>query len=258
MGFSITPLEIRSVSLNMDYYLVPWDSEILSWPAAEVSHIEVKERRKADVVFSEFTDWCKSQNIRLCSCRINSDHLDESFFLQDHGFQFVELNYRPNIFGLQQVQLPVDSIEIVPAQTEDQEALGQIASQVFRHGRFHQDPALGRKIGNERYRAWMLNSFSNPIQIVFKCMVDGKIAGFFVVEYPEEKSCHWSLNGLAPDYVGSGMGTRIWNAMMRFHQREGMESITTSISSHNAPALNLYAKLGFRFPLPLVTFHWHL
>ena len=241
----------------MDYHLVPWDTEILGCPVAEISNIEVIDTRKADTHFAKFQNWCKLNNIRLCSCRINSDHLTESFFLQDHGFRFIELNYRPEFSGVQQGQRPIEAIEIVPAQAEDQEALAHIAFRVLRHGRFHQDPLLGRQIGNTRYKFWLLNSFSNPVQFVFKCMVDGKIAGFFVVEYPEEKSCHWSLNGLAPEYVGRIMGTQIWKAMMRFHQNEGMESVVTSISSHNTPAFNLYVKLGFRFPLPQVTYHWH-
>ena len=145
---------------------------------------------------------------------------------------------------------------IEPAKAEDQELLAQMAGRIFKHGRFHQDPALGSEVGNERYKIWLLNSFSYPGQSIFKCIDNDEIVGFFVVEYPGESRCHWSLIGLAPGLSGRGMGARVWQAMMRFHQDEGMKSIVTSISSHNTAMFNLYVKLGFRFPLPKVTFHW--
>jgi hypothetical protein len=34
------------------------------------------------------------------------------------------------------------------------------------------------------------------------------------------------------------------------------EAVTTTISSRNTRVLNLYAKLGFRFMPPEITFHW--
>jgi len=240
----------------MDYFLVPWDTDILGYPVAEIEHLEVIDVQRAGYQFSFFTDWCDSQKIQFCSCRIRHDQLTESFFLQQHCFRFVEINYSPELRDLDQLKLPSDPIVVELAHAEDQESLGQMAGRIFEHGRFHQDPTLGPEIGNERYKIWLLNSFSNPDQSVFKCIDGDEIVGFFVVEYPGKSRCHWSLIGLAPGLGGRGMGTRVWQAMMRFHQDEGMNSIVTSISSHNPAVFNLYIKLGFRFPLPRVTFHW--
>ena len=256
MDFSYSPLNIRSESLIMDYFLVPWDTEILGYPVVEISRLKVIDMHGAGDQFSIFMSWCGAQKIKLCNCRIHHDQLTESFFLQQHGFRFIELNYRPELLDLHQLELPDDSIVIEPARSEDQGQLAQMAGRIFKHGRFHQDPALGPKIGNERYKTWVLNSFTHPGQTVFKSTEDGEIVGFFVVEYPGENRCHWSLIGLAPGLGGHGMGTRVWQAMMRFHRDEGMKSIVTSISSHNTVVFNLFVKLGFRFPLPKVTFHW--
>lgn len=257
MDFSYTPLKIRSKTLNMDYFLVPWDTEIIGRPVAEINRFEVIDSERAKSHYARFEEWREKHNIDLCSCRISHDSLVESAFLQEHGFRFIELNYRPELRGLQQQQFSDDSIEIVLAQEEDQECLAQIAANIFKHGRFHQDLLLGVKIGDERYKIWLLNSFSRSSQFVYKCLIEDEIVGFFVTEYSDNNQCNWVLVGLAPGFEGRGIGTRVWKAMMRFHQADGMESIVTSISSHNSAALNLYAKLGFRFPRPLVTFHWH-
>ena len=34
------------------------------------------------------------------------------------------------------------------------------------------------------------------------------------------------------------------------------DGFETTISAHNAPVVNLYARLGFRFTRPQATFHW--
>jgi hypothetical protein len=44
--------------------------------------------------------------------------------------------------------------------------------------------------------------------------------------------------------------------LLRHHQGEGAQTVSTSISSHNVPVFNLYVALGFRFPAPSVTLQW--
>ena len=82
------------------------------------------------------------------------------------------------------------------------------------------------------------------------------VVAFFVVEYPEQGHCFWSLVGLAPGLQGQGLGKRVWRTMLGWHKKNGIDTISTSISSHNSTVLNLYISLGFRFPAPHMTFHW--
>jgi ribosomal protein S18 acetylase RimI-like enzyme len=257
MDFSYTPVQIRSKPLTMDYFFVPWDTEIIGRPVAEINRFEINDFEAAKIHFACFEEWCDLKSIELCSCRIGHDCLVESLFLQEHDFRFIELNYHPVFNGLQRQQISGDAIEVAIAEEDDKEPLAQMAARIFQHGRFHQDISLGPVIGSERYKIWLVNSFSHPDQIVYKCLIDEEIVGFFVTEHSVNKHCDWVLVGLAPGFEGRGIGTRVWKAMMHFHQAEGMESIATSISSHNTAVLNLYVKLGFRFPKPQVTFHWH-
>lgn len=257
MNFSVDPIKLRTLSLQLDFYNVPWDTEILGHPVAEIRHITITDALIAEHDFSEFREWLEKEKIQLCSCRVKHDQLVETDFLQKQNFRFMELNYHPKFTGLQDKDLKNQGIRVELAKDGDQDYLALMAGKIFKHGRYHQDLLVGSIIGNKRYRIWLENSFKNPQQVVYKCIENKAVVGFFVVEYSHKNSCHWSLIGLAPGISGRGMGARVWTAMLSFHQQEGMESISTSISSHNVAVFNLYIKLGFKFPIPDVTFHWH-
>lgn len=256
MNFDYQTESIHTSALTLDYFLVPWDTAIVGRPVAEISRLEVNDPVEAAQDFRAFTRWSEEEDITLCSCRLSHERLNESMFLEAHGFRFVELNYRPRLTGLQTLDLPMDKLKIEPAGEQDRGFLTEMAAGAFRYGRFHQDPRLGPMLGNRRYRVWMINSFSHQRQKVLKCLRDSEIVGFFVVEYPEPRHCFWSLVGLVPGLQGQGLSKQVWKTLLRWHQREGIDTITTSISSHNVVVFNFYVSLGFRFPAPQVTLHW--
>lgn len=256
--FSYKTLSIRTAALTLDYYLVPWDTAILRAPVAQIAELRIGEPNRAQRDYSEFTDWCRREHIALCACRLPSDRIADAMFLEDNGFRFVELNYRPRLTQIQSLAYTGDDgIAIRPAERSDREQLETMAASIFEHGRFHQDPRIGKALGNERYRIWMHNAFASKHQSVVKCLVGGALAGFFVVEHPEPGHAFWSLVGLTSDMRGRGLGKRVWRTMLEHHRREGVHTVSTSISSHNLAAFNLYVSLGFRFPQPEITVHWH-
>ena len=65
-----------------------------------------------------------------------------------------------------------------------------------------------------------------------------------------------AINAVAPGAQGQGYGWRAWQAMLAQAHLEGAERVRTAIVARNHRVLNLYARLGFRFPAPLMTFHW--
>lgn len=247
---------VRTPALSMDYHLVPWDSDIFGRPVAQISEVRVSNVRQAARDFEPFNEWCIQQAIELCACRIPASAMVESMFLEDRGFRFVELNYLPALAQLQERPSAATEIRVEPASPSDRDALADMAAQVLRHGRLHQDPRIDPALGSKRYHTWMVNAFDHPRQRVLKCLLDDTIVGFFVVEYPQPAHCFWSLIGLAPGLQGRGLGKRVWNAVLDHHRREGIQHVSTSISSHNVAVFNLYVALGFRFPAPSITLQW--
>jgi ribosomal protein S18 acetylase RimI-like enzyme len=258
MIFSYNEERLTTEALELRYHLTPWDIPILGANVAAISLIKIHTESAAGRDYAGFRDWCDRQRVVLVSCRLPQERLAECGFLEARGFRFIELNYLPRLDGLGKLFFDDADreIEIMRADLEDQAEIAGIAGQIYDTGRFHVDPLLGPEIGNRRYRTWASNAFHLPRQDVLKCVLHGKIVAFMVVEESGPASRFWSLVGLAPGLAGQGIGRRVWRAMLNFHRQEGVDEVSTSISSQNVRVHNLYVSLGFRFPPPLVTLHW--
>ncbi len=244
-----------SAALDLTYHLAPWDRPVFSGNTAVISAIKVRPKVDPGPAFESFRNWCRAHDVRLVSCRLPQDHLAECGFLEAQGFRFIELNYRPTLVGLERFS-DEQAISVRPALPSDAAEITDFAGRIFDTGRLHVDPQVGADIGNRRYAAWAANAFENPAQNVLKCVMDGRTVAFMVVEQPTATSRFWSLVGLAPGLTGQRLGKRVWRAVLAFHHREGVREVSTSVSSHNTAAINLYVSLHFRFPSPTITLHW--
>ena len=253
--FDYVEERLENPAMSITYHLTPWDEPIFNGNTASISSIHLRVEKEAAPAFVSFRDWCMRNHTKLVSCRLAHDQLAECGFLERQGFRFIELNYRPILSSLRSFS---DDAEITISQAlpEDSQEISAFAEQIFTTGRLHLDPQVGPEIGNRRYGVWAENAFRNPKQSVLKCLMEGRTVAFFVVEQPTSASRFWSLVGLAPGKAGRGLGRRVWQAMLAFHHREGVEEVSTSISSHNVAVHNLYVSLGFRFPAPTITLHW--
>jgi RimJ/RimL family protein N-acetyltransferase len=253
--FNYVEERYESSALDLTYHLAPWDEPFLQGAAAAITAIRVGMELEATGTFEIFRNWCARNRVKLVSCRLPQDQLRECGFLEQQGFRFIELNYRPILVGLDGFKTDPE-IDVRQADLEDLEEISAFAGQIFTSGRLHVDPQVGPEIGNRRYGAWAANAFRHPGQRVLKCCMEGRTVAFMVVEQPIPASRFWSLVGLAPGLQGRGLGRRVWRAVIAFHRDEGATEVSTSISSHNVAVHNLYASLGFRFPAPGITLHW--
>jgi RimJ/RimL family protein N-acetyltransferase len=256
VNFEYQVESIRTRALLLDYFFVPWDTAILGVPVAQIADARVLDSTQAAHDYEPFVHWCRARRIALCACRLPAERLADSMFLEERGFRFVELNYAPRLTGLQELRTTDEGIRVAAAEEGDRAMLRDMATRAFRHGRLHQDPRIDPRLGDRRYGKWLDNAFASSHQRVLTCALDGQIVGFFVVENREQGHRFWSLNGLAPGWEGQGLGKRVWRSMLNWHRAEGVHTISTSISSHNVPVLNLYARLGFRFPPASLTLQW--
>jgi len=191
----------------------------------------------------------------MISCRLPHHKLSESALLERNNFRFIEMVLHPTILNLQEIHIEDQCLLISPIDEVDKPLISGIATKAFSYERFHVDPYLNPNIGNTRYRQWVENSKSSDTQQLLKATLDGKIIGFFLVEY-RDNLVYWHLTAISPEYQGRGLGARVWFSMMAQHKRDGFQKILTTISARNTPVLNLYSKLNFRFNPPEMTFHW--
>lgn len=253
--FDIRPEVIATPALKLGFHVAPWDRPAFGADTAVLSQIEIIDPAAARRDFRRFRAWCRRRGIALVACRLDHARLDALAFLEGQGFRFIELNYRPYRTALADFA-PDPAVSLQAAAPQDRAALAAIAGRIFAAGRLQVDPMIDSRIGDRRYAMWASNAFDNPDQSVVKCLLDGELVAFMVIEAPSPAERFWSLVGLVPAFAGRGIGRRIWQHVLACHHREGVDRVTTSISSHNTAVHNLYVALGFRFPAPLATLHW--
>jgi RimJ/RimL family protein N-acetyltransferase len=256
MSHSVDDFSLSSASLRLRAQSVPWDKDAFGCPVAQIRDLEVIDSQGAMRDYADFQDWLDLEQVRIVSSRLPHHQLRESMFLEANGFRFIEMVLHPALENLQSLKIPQDDLLVTAAGEPDLPLLQDIAEHAFRHERYHVDPRLDPKIGDLRYRRWVGNSLGHPAQRLLKITDGERLVALFLVEARDDRSAYWHLTAVSPAWQGSGYGQRVWRTMLRYHQAQGCEGLMTTISARNVAVLNLYAKLGFRFRPPEMTFHW--
>ncbi len=251
LAFTLTTPRLRISAQE-----APWDTTVFGAPVVQIQDVELLNRNGALADYTEFKDWLDIEEVGMVSCRLAHGRLQESMFLEANGFRFVEMVLHPRLGQLQELSFPTDELRIAPAVEEDLGALQEIAERAFTHERFHADPRIDSRLGNQRYGRWVRNSLHHSAQHLLKVLDGEHLVALFMVETMADLTVYWHLTAIAPHYQGRGYGRRVWRAMLRRHRAEGCDAVTTTISARNTPVLNLYAQLSFRFLPPEMTFHW--
>lgn len=256
MSVSANKFDLATPAINLVASLVPWDSEVFGFPVAQIHTLEIADHDPALQDYEKFREWLDVQQIRVAACRLLHNRLQESMFLEEQGFRFIEMVLHPHLANITSLNIAEDSLTILPAQECDLPALQAIAEHAFSYERYHVDPRFDPRLGDLRYSYWVRNSLQHPRQRLLKIQDGERLVAFFVVETRADKSVYWHLTAIATEWQGQGYGRRVWRAMLRHHCQEGFNSLTTTIAVRNILVLNLYARLGFRFLPPEMTFHW--
>ncbi len=243
-------------SLRMAWSEAPWDSRVCGFPVLQITDFQVIRPDAAAemLVFERERD---RMGAGLVSCRLSHECLRESMFLEERGFRFIEMLYQPELDLSGYCSGGTDpELEISLARDEELGTLCEIARTAFQNERFKMDPRLDPKISDQRYQNWVASSMCHPTQKLYAIRAEGRPVAFFVTEILEDGTCYWHLNAVAPDAQGHGYGRRAWQGMLQQAVDAGARCVCTCIVARNHRVLNLYAKLDFRFPPPLMTFHW--
>lgn len=252
--FETIAASVDTPNLLLEWSEAPWDSAIFGYPVLQISRIEVRGP-SAGSDFASFEAVREEMGAGLVSCRLHHANLIESMLLEDHGFRFIEMLYMPELNDLTGNDEST-GLGVRLARESDLQALLDIAGSAFRNERFHVDPRLDSALADQRYRNWVKSSYSHAAQRLYALHDGPRLVSFFVIEMLADGTCYWHLNAVAPDAQGMGYGRRAWRAMLHQAKEAGAKRIRTCIVARNHRVLNLYAKLGFRFPPPLMTFHW--
>jgi RimJ/RimL family protein N-acetyltransferase len=247
--------QVDTDDLFLEWSEAVWDTKVFGFPVLQIGRLELRgSRAERDVaIFERARDEIGSG---MVSCRLSHQSLRESIMLENHGFRFIEMVYLPELELNPNVLFPEPTLSISPAREKDMPRVLEIAGTAFRNERFHVDPRLDPALGDQRYRNWVADSLHHPQQRLDILRDGRRLVAFFVSERFTDGTYYWHLNAVAPEAQGKGYGRRAWVEMLRLAQSEGAKRVRTCIVARNYRVLNLYARLGFHFPPPLMTFHW--
>jgi ribosomal protein S18 acetylase RimI-like enzyme len=256
MSFDVDLHSFETDDVTATFCLVPWDSRIFGFPVAQIQTLAVRRPDAEAADFGPFERWRDAHGVRLVSCRLAHDRLRESMLIEGRGFRFVEMVCHPRLSPLRDRSFEPGEVAIARADDADLAVLEAIAGTAFTTGRYGLDWRLDPDLNGRRYRNWIRSSVADSQHVVLKALYGDAIIGFFDVEDRPDGGSYWHLTAIAPEWQGRGLGRRLWCTVLRKHQDEGREYVETTISAHNVAVLNLYAKLGFAFLPPKMTFHW--
>jgi RimJ/RimL family protein N-acetyltransferase len=252
----MSKFELNTEAIQLSASLIHWDKDALGYAVAQIDSLKIMTSDLASLAYADFKQWCWQNKVKLISCRLAENRLEESFFLEKNEFKFIEMVLHPKIDRLGDLELQPDDLNITEASALDMPTLDAIAKTAFNTERFHVDPRIDSKLGDLRYARWVANTPQHPRQELLKIVDNQIIVGLFIIEAINPNLIYWHLTAINPQYQGMGYGKRVWNSMMRYHQKQGFSGIRTTIAARNYRVLNLYSSLNFRFSAPEMTFHY--
>ena len=245
--------KIDSPDLFLEWIDSPWDAAVFGFPVLQITSMEI-HGSATDVDLSTFDEERDRVGAGLVSCRLSHERLLESMLLEEHNFRFIEMLYQPELDDLQnRPGLDETALAAITAEESELPAILDVAGSAFTNERFHVDPRLDSSLGDQRYRNWVQSSINHPTQRVYIIRDKMQVVAFFITEMMPDETCYWHLNAVAPVVQGKGYGKQAWITMLRQAREQGARKVRTSIVARNHRVLNLYARLGFRFPSPLMT-----
>jgi ribosomal protein S18 acetylase RimI-like enzyme len=136
----------------------------------------------------------------------------------------------------------------------DLPALLSISQSAFEKTRYFADEAL-RPRAPLAYAEWVKNNCQGRAQKVFVAELEGRLVGFICCLIAEsDESGIIDLIAVAPGMQGLGLGSQLIGESLRWF-RERVRSVVVGTQAHNAPAVQTYQKLGFRFHHCEATLH---
>lgn len=206
--------------------------------------------------------WCKKNNIRFLTSRINVNDLSAIHCLEDNDFRFIETILWPIIDYRKNYKKIAINHKIRYATKKDLKKLIFLArNYYYQYGRFPADSHFSAEdVANMREK-WIRNSMKSNHKIVVVESND-EVAGYFIYFINEEIKKYFGLKLghlrsaiLSSEYRGHGLGLSLFQGTLNMLKKE-VDIVDSGFITRNYPSMNLHWKVGLnKVVYSCATFH---
>jgi GNAT superfamily N-acetyltransferase len=234
---------------------VPWDSDLFGFPV-----FEVRIFNDTAALDDALRDWTAALPARcLAFTKVPLSDVGMHRKRVAHGFYPVETQLELHLplgrFAPVVARAP-RGWRLRRAELADVPRLAELAAESFQADRYHRDPALDAAAADRRYACWIEDGFRRgEPTYVYENADTLDLAGFYHLRPVGDTTIDLSLAALSPMHQRIGLGVLLYQDVLLEAQKAGYAVATTRISVDNTDVLNLFARLGFVFHHPVLTFH---
>lgn len=142
-------------------------------------------------------------------------------------------------------------IKIRNAKQEDFKSIVELSNQVLE---YHNQmmPHLFASMNKEKQETIYINYWHDPNACFFVADLNNEIIGYLFANfkdtpwYQDSKSCELSEIAVKTGQQNKGVGTKLFNELLRKCKERDVDDIRLNVYLTNTPAIKLYEKLGFK------------
>tara|TARA_R110001583_G_scaffold132895_2_gene284814 strand:+ start:1344 stop:2081 length:738 start_codon:yes stop_codon:yes gene_type:complete len=234
----------------------PWDESALKLKTFEIQRIE-KESFEECLESLQSNSFCKAN---LIYGRFPASDFQIKELLFKSGYIACETSFRITLGKLNNYELPWiytrRKVAISLLEKEEFYKVTNIASDMFKFSRFHEDPFIPKKLSNDRITQWINDLANQNVSCLVSMDSSGDVISFMIFSSDERNQVELILGG---SKKGSELHSPFfWGAVIEHLKNTGVKRISTTISAANSGVLSLYQNLGFKIIETNTDYHKHI
>ncbi|GAB1055862.1 MAG: hypothetical protein WAqPseu_14010 [Shewanella algae] len=234
----------------------PWDESALKLKTFEILEIDTLMPESVAEELSN-NSFCEAE---LIYGRFPANDFIVKELLIKNGYIPCETSFKITLAKLNDYILPKiftrRQLSILEAQKSEFSDIAEIARDMFKFSRFHEDPLISKKLADNRMHQWVTDLANQDVFCLVSKSKLGDIISFMIYKIDDHKHVELILGGSKKGFEMHS--PFFWGAVINHLKLEGINRISTTISAANSGVLSLYQNLGFKIISTNTDYHKHI
>lgn len=244
----------------MNFYITgrhtPWDESVFKKKTFEILNIDTSNIEMCSEELSK-NSFCDAE---LIYGRFPANNFLIKSILLKTGYFISETSLRVQLSNVADYSLPLfftkKKLEIEELEVSEFHLVAEIAFDMFKFSRFHEDPFIDVSLANERMKRWVLDLANQQVKCLVARSSNNSLISFMIFNQSDAGNVELILGGSKKGFELHS--PYFWAAVILNLQSSGIKKISTTISAANNGVLSLYQSLGFKIISTLNDYHKHI